>query len=207
MNTAQGREQVDTATTAQADAACVGRLAAGDLDALEELYERHKGLGYAMALRITRDPGMAEDAVQEAFLGAWRTAGRFDPARASVKTWIMSIVHNRSIDALRRRRPTQELPAAEDATGSLATPDVWGEVSARLDASVVRAAMGHLPSSQREALELAYFDGLTQTEIAARTDAPLGTVKGRLRLGLGALRDALGDSLRTAQPSDPGNPR
>lgn len=197
MSAAQSREQVDAATTAQADAACVARLAAGELEALEELYERYKGLAYAMALRITRDPAMAEDAVQEAFLGAWRTADRFDPGRASVKTWVVSIVHHRSIDALRRRRPTQELPPADGTAGSLTVPDLWGEVSARLDASAVRAAMGGLPANQREALELAYFEGLTQTEIATRTDAPLGTVKGRLRLGLSALRDALGESLST----------
>jgi len=191
VSTADGRDEIASAVVVEADKALLDRLAGGELEALEELYDRYKSLAYGIALRITRDEGTAEDVVQEAFLGVWRNAARFDPGRASVKTWLLSVVHHRAVDALRRRRPATELPAAEEAPGTLSVPDVWGEVAARLDAQEVRAALATLPQAQREAVELAYLDGLTQTEIAVKTDAPLGTVKGRLRLGLSALRRAL----------------
>jgi RNA polymerase sigma-70 factor (ECF subfamily) len=109
-----------------------------------------------------------------------------------VKTWLLAIVHHRAIDAVRRRRPTTELPEQESIPPpQLRLPDVWGEVAARLDADDVRRAMGALSDVQREAIELAYFGGLTQMEIAERTATPLGTVKSRMRLGLLAMRGAL----------------
>jgi RNA polymerase sigma-70 factor (ECF subfamily) len=112
--------------------------------------------------------------------------------RGSVKTWLLSIVHHRAIDAIRRRRPTTALPDAETVLpAALTLPDVWAEVSASLDADTVRSALKALSDVQREALELAYFGGLTQTEIAERTGAPLGTVKSRMRLGLLAMRQRL----------------
>ena len=148
---------------------------------------------YGLALRITNDPMLAQDVVQEAFLGVWRNASRFEVGKASGRTWIMSITHHRAIDALRRRRPTVELPEPEMPPPAVLTmPDVWDEVSGRLDTATIRAAMALLSDVQRDAIELAYFGGLTQQEIAARTGAPLGTVKSRVRLGLLALRDELG---------------
>jgi RNA polymerase sigma-70 factor (ECF subfamily) len=112
--------------------------------------------------------------------------------RGSVKTWLLSIVHHRAIDAIRRRRPVAELPEREDVPPpALRLPDVWGEVAANLDAAAVRAALAALTDVQREAIELAYFGGLTQVEIAERTETPLGTVKSRMRLGLLAMRRSL----------------
>ncbi len=176
----------------EVDRAVLGRLADGELDALEELYDRYKTMAYSIAYRITNDPSLAEDVVQDAFLGVWRNAARYIEGRGSVKTWLLSIVHHRAIDAVRRRRPTTELPDVEGPPPSALTlPDVWAEVSAVLDADTVRAALDILSDVQREAIELAYFGGLTQQEIAERTATPLGTVKSRMRLGLLAMRRTL----------------
>ena len=176
----------------EADRAVLVRIADGELAALEDLYDRYKTMAYSIAYRITNDATLAEDVVQDAFLGAWRNAARYVEARGSVKTWLLSIVHHRAIDAIRRRRPTTELPEVETALpAALTLPDVWAEVSASLDAQTVRSALQALSDVQREALELAYFGGLTQGEIAARTGAPLGTVKSRMRLGLLAMRRTL----------------
>jgi len=175
-----------------ADRAVLARIANGELHALDELYERYKTMAYSIAYRITNDAAAAEDVVQEAFLGAWRNAARYVEGRGSVKTWLLSIVHHRAIDAVRRRRPVADLPEREDVPPpALRLPDVWGEVSANLDAEAVRAALAALSDVQREAIELAYFGGLTQQEIAERTGTPLGTVKSRMRLGLLAMRRAL----------------
>ena len=178
--------------TDDADRAVLERVAAGELDALDELYDRYKTMAYSIAYRITNDATLAEDVVQDAFLGAWRNAARYIEGRGSVKTWLLSIVHHRAIDAIRRRRPTSELPESTDAPpAALTAPDLWAEVSAGLDAEMVRAAMAVLSPPQLEAIELAYFGGLTQTEIAERTGTPLGTVKSRMRLGLLAMRRAI----------------
>jgi RNA polymerase sigma-70 factor (ECF subfamily) len=148
---------------------------------------------YGLAMRITGDDAAAQDAVQDAFVSIWRNASRFDAQRATARSWMLSIAHHRAIDAVRRRRPLGELP--DPATGSLppalVRPDVWTEVVARLDAATVRRALDRLSTVQREVLELAYFGGLTQHDIAARTATPLGTVKSRARLGLLALRTEL----------------
>jgi RNA polymerase sigma-70 factor (ECF subfamily) len=168
------------------------RLASGDLGSLERLYDQYGAMSFSIAYRITGDRASAEDVVQEAFLGAWRNAARYADARGSVKTWLLSIVHHRAIDAVRRRRPTAELPESEGAMPApLVLPDTWTEISASLDRETVRVALDTLSAVQREAIELAYFGGLTQTEIAERTGVPLGTVKGRMRLGLDALRAAM----------------
>lgn len=168
------------------------RLATGDLGALERLYEHYGAMSYSIAYRITGDSAAAEDVVQEAFLGVWRNAARYADGRGTVRTWLLSIVHHRAIDSIRRRRPTIELPEAEAGLPpSLTMPDTWAEVAAGLDRSTVQAALARISDVQREAIELAYFGGLTQTEIAERTGVPLGTVKGRLRLGLDGLRAAM----------------
>ena len=115
---------------------------------------------YGLALRITNDPMLAQDVVQEAFLGVWRNASRFEAGKASGRTWIMSITHHRAIDAIRRRRPTVELPEPEmPPPAALTMPDIWDEVAGRLDAATIRAALARLSDVQRQAIELAYFGG------------------------------------------------
>lgn len=176
----------------EADRAVLVRLADGELDALEDLYDRYKTMAYSIAYRITNDTTLAEDVVQDAFLGAWRNAARYVDGRASVKTWLLAIVHHRAIDAIRRRRPTTELPDLElPPPAAFTVPDVWAEVVTGLDADTVREVLTVLSDVQREAIELAYFGGLTQQEIADRTATPLGTVKSRMRFGLLAMRRAL----------------
>ena len=176
------------------DEALLAGLAAGRLEALDTLYDRYRAMAYGLARRITNDDVLAEDVVQEAFLGAWRGAERYAAGRGSVRTWLLSIVHHRAIDAVRRRRPTSDLPAeveGERVPEPLTLPDVWGEVSVRIDRDTVAGALATLPDNQRETIELAYFSGLTQQEIADRTGVPLGTVKGRVRLGLASMRRLL----------------
>lgn len=174
------------------DEVLLERVAAGEQAALSELYDRYQGLMYGMATRITGDPTQAQDVVQDAFVGVWRNAGRYTSTRASARTWMLSIVHHRAVDAIRRRRPTTELPETDAfLPPALMAPDVWPEVSQRLDGDAVRVALDQLPAAQREAIKLAYFGGLTQQEIAARTEAPLGTVKSRVRLGLLQMRRVL----------------
>lgn len=193
MSESPGPLPLRVATVADdADRAVLERIARGELGALDDLYERYKTMSYSIAYRITNDATLAEDVVQEAFLGAWRNAARYIEGRGSVKTWLLSIVHHRAIDAVRRRRATVELPERDEAPPqALRLPDVWAEVSATLDADEVRAALGALTDVQREAIELGYFGGLTQVEIAEKTGAPLGTVKSRMRLGLLAMRKVL----------------
>lgn len=193
MSESRGVLPLRVATVADdADRAVLERIARGELGALDDLYERYKTMSYSIAYRITNDATLAEDVVQEAFLGAWRNAARYVEGRGSVKTWLLSIVHHRAIDAVRRRRATVELPERDEAPPqALRLPDIWSEVSATLDADEVRAALAALTDVQREAIELGYFGGLTQVEIAEKTGAPLGTVKSRMRLGLLAMRKVL----------------
>ena len=181
-------------STDDADRDVLARVSNGELDALQDLYDRYRTMAYSIALRITADASLAEDVVQDAFLGAWRNAARYVEGRGSVKTWLLSIVHHRAIDAVRRRRPTSELPeSGEDgpAPAALTLPDIWPEVAAGIDRETVRGALATLSDVQREAIELAYFGGLTQVEIAERTNTPLGTVKSRIRLGLLGMRRAI----------------
>jgi RNA polymerase sigma-70 factor (ECF subfamily) len=188
--TAQGVVGADAGD--EQEAALMERLAEGEVAALGMLYDRYRAVAYALALRITADAQSAEDVVQDAFLGVWSHARGYAAARGSVRTWLLSIVHHRAIDLVRRRRPVASLPLAGDPTDpALSVADPWPEVAGRLDRDRIRAALARLSDVQREALELAYFGGLTQVEIAERVGAPLGTVKSRLRLGLLALRRAL----------------
>ena len=177
-----------------ADREVLDRIAHGQLDALEELYDRYRTMAYSIALRITNDTAVAQDVVHDGFVGAWRNAGRYAEARGSVRTWLLAIVHHRAIDALRRRavRRTSEPPDHEaDSPPALTLPDVWPEVAGRMLRLEILAALRTLSDVQREAIELAYFGGLTQQEIAKKTGTPLGTVKSRIRLGLLAMRRAL----------------
>ena len=187
-----------------ADQAVLARVADGQLDALQDLYDSYRTMAYSIALRITADASLAEDVVQDAFLGAWRNAGRYVAGRGSVKTWILSIVHHRAVDAVRRRRPASELPEPDTVPpAALTLPDIWPEVAGNLEREEIANAIATLSDVQREAIELAYFGGLTQQEIAVRTDTPLGTVKSRIRLGLLSLRRALVEA-RTSAADAPG---
>jgi len=181
--------------TGVADEALIERLATtADEAALSELYDRYQALMYGLAMRITNDAGLAQDAVQEAFVGIWRNAASYSTVRASVRTWMLSITHHRAIDLVRRRRPTTALPEGNFAVAALTVPDVWPEVARAVDVDAVRSAMSELPAPQRQAIELAYFEGLTQVEIAERTGSPLGTIKSRVRLGLLTMRRQLEES-------------
>ena len=193
MNEGQNGLRGRTVSAADdADRAVLALVTDGQLDALQDLYDRYRTMAYSIALRITTDPSLAEDVVQDAFLGVWRNASRYVERRGSVKTWLLSIVHHRAVDAVRRRRPTTALPEREDTPPmSLTLPDIWQEVAGNLDRDEIASALRSLTDVQREAIELAYWGGLTQQEIAARTGAPLGTVKSRVRLGLLALRRSL----------------
>ena len=191
--TDEARHSLRTASAEDdADRLILVDVGEGKLDALEGLYDRYRAMAYAIALRITADPALAEDVVQDAFMGVWRHASRYVEGRGSVKTWLLSIVHHRAIDAVRRRKPVTELPDAElPAPGQLIEGDIWPQVAGRLDAVEVRAALDVLSPVQREAIELAYWGGLSQSEIAIQTGVPLGTVKSRMRLGLQLLHGAL----------------
>jgi RNA polymerase sigma factor (sigma-70 family) len=169
------------------------QVAAGEIGGLETLYDRYHTMAYALALRITTETGLAEDVVQDSFLGVWRNAARYAEAKGSVRGWLLAIVRHRAIDAMRRQRSGVALgDDVDDAMpAALTLPDIWPEVAGRLDAEQVRRALTALPPAQREVIEMAYFDGLTQREIADKTRAPLGTVKSRMRLGLVSMRQHL----------------
>jgi RNA polymerase sigma factor (sigma-70 family) len=183
----------DGLSDAQSEAELMRQVAAGEIGGLETLYDRYHSMAYALALRITTETGLAEDVVQDSFLGVWRNAARYAEAKGSVRGWLLAIVRHRAIDAMRRQRASVAIgeEADEAVPSALTLPDIWPEVAGRLDAERIRLAMTALPPAQRDVIELAYFDGLTQREIAERTHAPLGTVKSRIRLGLASLRDQL----------------
>ena len=170
-----------------------------DPDAFAVVYERHSGSAYALAYRMTGTRGAAEDVTQEAFISVWRSGARFDRNRGSVRTWVLGIVHHRAIDALRRGK-VRDRPRVDDenAAEKLEAPEnTVLEVARRDEAATVRRAMEVLPSEQVQVIELAYFGGFTHTEIADMLDTPVGTVKGRMRLGLKKLRDQLGSGAVT----------
>lgn len=168
------------------DVRLCARLAGGDEDALALLYDRYGGLAYGVALRVVGDPARAEDVVQEVFLKLWTSARQFDSARGSVRTWLLTSVRNRAVDTLRGRgaheRREREIPVSIESSG--AGSDPWREVSLAMDRDAVREAMAALPDEQRHVVELAYWGGYTQSEIAGLIRVPVSTVKGRMRLAL-----------------------
>jgi len=184
---------------AAADTELIGRAAGGDARALEVLYDRYAGVVFSFALRIVTERQLAEEILQEAFFRAWQQGGSFSAGRGSFITWLLSITHNLAIDEIRRRRrrpqkadseePEQILDSVAD-TGAGA--DVEGEVWLGALRDTIGRALADLPPAQREALEMAYFRGMTQREIAETLGEPLGTIKTRMRLGLQKLREALG---------------
>ena len=182
--------------SADADHSAVARMAAGDQTALGEFYDRHGRAVYSLAFRILRDQRDAEEVVQDVFAQAWRESARYNMRRGSVMAWLMTLTRSRAVDRLRGRRSRPENALAADPraeiTDAAALADEQLAWSVRAD--LVRAALDALPVLQRVAIELAFYEGLTHAEIAARLEEPLGTVKTRIRQGLLKLRERLADS-------------
>lgn len=166
----------------------------GDQRAFEIIFERHSTVAFSLAYRMCGRRTMAEDIVQEAFLSLWRSGARYDRGRGSVRSWVLGVVHNRTIDAFRRETVRAGRDVADD--GALerlpAQERTDAEVQRRDEADQVRSALGELPADQRQVIELAYFGGFSHSQIADMLKLPAGTVKGRMRLGLSKLKISLG---------------
>ena len=176
------------------DEAVVALIARSDDSALAELYRRFGRLAYGLAFRILRDDALAQDAVQEAFLGVWRAAGRFAAERAKPSTWLLTLVHRRAVDLVRREERRRAEPLQADAESADAVTADEADLTAKREA--IREALRKLPPEQREAIELAYYGGYTQSELAERLGQPLGTIKSRMFTGLARLREVLGEDAR-----------
>ena len=177
------------------DEALVALVARDDEDALAELYDRVGRIAYGLALRILRDERHAEDAVQEAFLQVWRSAATFRPERAKASTWVLTLVHRRAVDLVRREERRQTDPLADDAGAALEAAEQTDEAAwLRFERERVQTALKQLPDLQREALELSYYGGFSQSELAERLGVPLGTIKSRMFAGLARLRELLDES-------------
>ena len=163
-----------------------------DPDGVAVLFDRYGGIAFGMALKVLTDRGAAEDVVQEAFLSIWKQAASYDTSRGSARTWLLTVVRNRAVDRLRssRSRVSRDQPI-EGMENELGVPDVWAEVSVNLDRESIQSALAELQGEQRQVIELAYFSGLTHVEIADKLAVPLGTVKGRMRIGLRKMRALL----------------
>ncbi len=176
----------------QPESGILQQLAQGSPEAIEAIYDRYGAVAFAVAMRVLSDQAAAEDVVQEAFLSIWRRSATYRPERGTLRNWICTIVRNRAIDKLRgdAGRVRYELPLDErpDEPG---LSDTWAAVAAELGRQQVRAALQELPVEQRQTIELAYWVGLSQREIADSMEVPLGTVKGRARLALARLREML----------------
>jgi RNA polymerase sigma-70 factor (ECF subfamily) len=182
---------VTASRSSPSDDALLALVARGDEEALAALYDRYSGVAYAIALRVVRDSGLAQDAVQDAFLAAWRTAAGFDPARGTASTWLLTLVHRRAVDIVRREQRRRTEPLGEGAADAGGPVDEDAVIRDRR--RTVQEALARLPPEQRQALELAYYGGLTQSELADRLGLPLGTVKSRMFAALARLRDLLGE--------------
>jgi RNA polymerase sigma factor (sigma-70 family) len=177
------------------DAALLARIRDRDERAVEELYARYSGPLYSLAYQVTGADRFAQDVVQEVFVAVWKDAGRFDPARGALGPWLFSLARHKAIDFVRREANVRKRTADVDLSFEPAPDDVDQEAWLSFRRERVRAAIETLPEAQREALELAFFGGLTHVEVAERLDIPLGTAKTRIRSALLKLRDLLGDSV------------
>jgi RNA polymerase sigma factor (sigma-70 family) len=173
------------------DEALVLLAARSEQSALAELYDRYGRVAFGLARRVVRDDALAEDVVQEAFLTLWRTAARFVPEKGKASTWILTLVHRRAVDVVRReqRRRTEQLADEAEAGSAGADEDAWR----RFERERVQEALAKLPDQQREALELAYYGGFTQSELAERLGQPIGTIKSRMFAGLARMRELLAE--------------
>ncbi|MCU1307548.1 MAG: sigma-24, subfamily [Acidobacteriaceae bacterium] len=171
------------------DAALIARIRAGDEDAMAQVYDRHSQIVYSVALRVLGDTGAAEDVMQEIFMQLWRNPQTFDANRGSLGAWLAVIARHRSIDQLRKRKPETDL---EDVIVSV-DANLESETDKNVSLAKVRGLLGSMPADQRKTLELAFFEGLTHSEVAEKLGEPLGTVKTRIRTGLMAMRKALGN--------------
>ena len=171
------------------------RIGGGDEEAFRELFRRYSPNAMALAKRVVRQPFIAEEIVQEAFLAAWRNAKGYNEGRGSVRSWLMTMVHHRAVDAVRREESQRRRTEDAQAEDVLAVEDPADAVVAQLglpeERRAVRAALGDLPAEQRQVIELMYFDGLSQSKVSERLGLPLGTVKSRTLLGMRRLRSAL----------------
>jgi RNA polymerase sigma-70 factor (ECF subfamily) len=168
------------------EAALIARIRAGDQSAMADVYDRHAGIVYAVALRVLGNTSAAEDVVQEVFLQLWRNPQAFDAERGRLAPWLAVIARNRAIDLLRKRPMEDDIDELPISTGV----NLEDEAAERMAISKVREVLAQLPQDQRRLLEMAFFEGMTHTEIAGKTGEPLGTVKTRIRSGLLALRKA-----------------
>jgi RNA polymerase sigma factor (sigma-70 family) len=176
------------------DEALVALVARGDESALAELYDRVGRIAYGLAFRVLRDERLAEDAVQEGFLAAWRTAAGFSAERAKASTWLLTLVHRRAVDLVRREERRRAEPLSEGDREMAATSPAAEEAAwLHFERERVQEALRALPDAQREAIELAYYGGYSQSELAERLGLPLGTIKSRMFSGLARLRELLDD--------------
>jgi RNA polymerase sigma-70 factor (ECF subfamily) len=181
-----------------ADEELMPRIGEKDPDAFEVFYDRHGGVAYSLAYRIVGERGAAEDVVQEAFISIWRSGARYDRARGSVRSWMLGIVRNRAIDFLRSKAGrAPKLDFDDDAVLEHRPAEELTDAEAlrRETTHELRGALGELPGEQSKVIELAYFGGFSHSEIATMLDVPLGTVKGRMRLGLEKIRGELAEGL------------
>jgi RNA polymerase sigma-70 factor, ECF subfamily len=169
------------------DLALVTAIRSGDQSAMAALYDRYSSIVYAVALRVLQDTGAAEDVLQDIFMQLWRHPGAFDASRGNMAAWLAVIARHRAIDALRRRRPENDIA---DVIVSV-EPDFASDADRSRAMEKVRGALNTMPPPQKSALEMAYFEGLTHSEIAEKTGEPLGTIKTRIRTGLLSLRKVL----------------
>ena len=177
------------------DEALLHAIAGGAVWAMDSLYQRYSRILYSLAYRMVADHQIAEDLLQDAFLSVWRRSTSYSPQAGAARSWLISIIHHRAIDHLRRvrrRSSMQEAPLEElEFDERTAVADAWDEAWRSVQSSQVRAALMKIPTEQRMVIELAYFQGWTHAEIAEGTQTPLGTVKARMRLGLNHLKRAL----------------